>query len=335
MKSITVDPILKTLTVGGGALWSSVNAAAAKHNLAVVGGTVNTIGVGGLTLGGGYGYLSGKHGLAIDNLLEVEIVLADGRVVLASAETNKELFWGVRGAGSSLGVVTKFVFRAHEQSELVWGGKLIFAKEKLDAVVEEANRVMEFSKGEATTTLGFTTVGSEAAVVAVLFYNGSEEAGNAFFTPLLALGAMENTTAAISYPTLNTLHNESVLPGNRRTLKGSSFTYPLSATLATDVLADFETLIKDIPDASKSLVLFEFLSSEKIMSVPQTATAFANRGTYGNILIAPAWTESSNDELCKQWTRTLAEKLSAEMKGKSGDGVAEYKNYDGMSAYKL
>jgi len=95
MRGVSVDPEKKTATVQGGALWEDVDLALAKHGLATVGGTVNHTGVGGLTLGGGYGFLSPKYGLAIDNLLSVELVLADGKIVTASASENPDLFWGM------------------------------------------------------------------------------------------------------------------------------------------------------------------------------------------------------------------------------------------------
>jgi FAD/FMN-containing dehydrogenase len=93
MRDVSVDTGNKTVTAQGGALWANVYAAAEKHGLAVVGGTVDTTGVGGLTLGGGYGYLAGERGMVIDNLLEVDIVLADGSIVMASVKENEDLFW--------------------------------------------------------------------------------------------------------------------------------------------------------------------------------------------------------------------------------------------------
>ena len=93
MRGVSVDTEKKTVTAQGGALWRNVYAAAEKHSLAVVGGTVDTTGVGGLTLGGGYGYLTGERGLVVDNLLEVEMVLADRRIVTVSARENEDLFW--------------------------------------------------------------------------------------------------------------------------------------------------------------------------------------------------------------------------------------------------
>lgn len=122
MRQVTVDPSVMTITAQGGCLWVDVDEAAGKYGLATVGGTVNHTGIGGLTLGGGYGWLSGYHGLAIDNLLSVRMVLADGSLVTASDAENPDLFWAVRGAGQSFGVTVEFTYRAHEQKDPVWAG---------------------------------------------------------------------------------------------------------------------------------------------------------------------------------------------------------------------
>ncbi len=103
MSSVRVDSDKNLLYVGGGATWGQVDNEAWKHGLATVGGTVSDTGVGGLALGGGYGWLSGQHGLTIDNIVEVEMVLADGRVVRCSEREESDLFWAVRGAGQNFG----------------------------------------------------------------------------------------------------------------------------------------------------------------------------------------------------------------------------------------
>ena len=113
MRYVRVDPKKKTVLAGGGALWGDVDHATHPFGLAVPSGIISTTGVGGLTLGGGIGHLTRQCGLTIDNLLGVEMVLANGKFVTATAKENSDLFWAVRGGGGNFGVVTSFLFKAH------------------------------------------------------------------------------------------------------------------------------------------------------------------------------------------------------------------------------
>jgi FAD binding domain/Berberine and berberine like len=128
MSHVHVDPKKKTVMVGAGALWRDVDHATHAFGLAVPSGIISTTGVAGLTLGGGIGYLTRRHGLTIDNLLAVEIVLADGRFVTANATENADLFWAVRGGGGNFGVVTTFLFKA-QPVDTVYGGPMFWPME--------------------------------------------------------------------------------------------------------------------------------------------------------------------------------------------------------------
>jgi len=131
MDSVEVDPGTRTVRVGGGAMWKQVDAATHEAGLATPSGIIGTTGVGGLTLGGGMGHLSRKYGLTIDNLIEADVVLADGTAVRASADENPDLFWALRGGGGNFGVVTSFRFRAHPVS-IVQTGPTFWPIEKID-----------------------------------------------------------------------------------------------------------------------------------------------------------------------------------------------------------
>lgn len=135
MRGVHVDPAAKTVRVEGGCLWGDVDHATHPFGLAVPCGFIASTGVGGLTLGGGIGYLTRRYGLTIDNLLAVDIVLADGRLVTASADENADLFWAVRGGGGNFGVVTSFLFRG-DPVHTVYGGPMMWPIEQAATVLK-------------------------------------------------------------------------------------------------------------------------------------------------------------------------------------------------------
>jgi len=157
MKNIEVDPDARTVRVGGGCTWGEVDAATNEQGLATPSGIISTTGVGGLTLGGGLGHLTRKCGLAIDNLLEAEMVLANGEVVRASADENPDLFWAIRGGGGNFGVVTSFLFRLHEVGTII-GGPTFWPVEESTDVLSAYREFLPAAPRELNGFFAFVTV---------------------------------------------------------------------------------------------------------------------------------------------------------------------------------
>lgn len=346
MRKVSVDPEKKTITAEGGALWSDVDDAAAEHGLAAVGGTINHTGIGGLTLGGGFGWLSCAYGLAIDNLLEVEIILADGQIAKASETDNPDLFWAVRGAGVCFGVVTSFVYKAHEQKNPVYAGLLVFPPPALAKVFEFADQQMEIHdrKHGMIVAFGCPPPMFQPVVLVGVFYNGTESEGKKFFGPLLELGPLADQTAMMPFPAVNAVFNPVTTHGDRKSWKGSAYLYPLNTKVAEETFNDFVTFVQKVPDAAQSVIIFEYFSTEQIIKVPPTAMAYANRASYCNVMIGPRWVDKENDGICRGWSRELAAKFTARLeedkKSRGADkmtmqAVGQYGNYDGKYFFHL
>jgi FAD/FMN-containing dehydrogenase len=150
MRAVSVDPVERTALVQGGALWGDVDHETQAHGLATTGGIVSHTGVGGVSLGGGIGWLMRKHGLTVDNVLEAEMVTADGEIVRASADDHPDLFWAVRGGGGNFGIVSSFRFALHPVGPTVMAGPVFWA-------AEDTTDVLRFYRdfaGEAPHELG-------------------------------------------------------------------------------------------------------------------------------------------------------------------------------------
>ncbi|KAJ3565811.1 hypothetical protein NP233_g7400 [Leucocoprinus birnbaumii] len=186
LNEVQVDPAKKLVYVGGGALWRAVDKATAEHDLATVGGTT---GVGGLILGGGFGWLSGEHGLAVDNLVQVTIVSADGTVYTASETENPDLLFGVRGGGCNFGVVTEFVLALYPQRKTVFAGPVIFTGDKLKSLAEVSKDwYAKAGKKEAIALMTTCDPNGNPVVVCNLFFNGSEEEGRSVYQKFYNIG---------------------------------------------------------------------------------------------------------------------------------------------------
>jgi FAD/FMN-containing dehydrogenase len=194
MKGVRVDPARRTVRVDAGCTSGDVDHATHAFGLAVPFGIVSTTGVAGLTLGGGTGYLTRKHGLTIDNLLEADLVLADGSVVTASKDQHPDLFWAIRGGGGNFGVVTSFLFQAHPVS-MVYAGPIFWEATHARPVMQRFLQFLADAPEDLGTFVGLKSVPSmdpfprdywgRRACAVISSYNGPAEEGEKLMSQLL------------------------------------------------------------------------------------------------------------------------------------------------------
>jgi len=194
MKGVRVDPASGTVRAGPGCTSGDVDHATHAFGLAVPFGIVSTTGVAGLTLGGGTGYLTRKYGLTIDNLLEADVVLADGRFMTASKKENPDLFWALRGGGGNFGVVTSFLFQAHPV-KMVFAGPIFWDAKHGQAIMRAYRDFLPSAPEELGVFVGLKTVPSmdpfpreawgKRTCAIIASYNGTEEDGKKAMAPLL------------------------------------------------------------------------------------------------------------------------------------------------------
>lgn len=224
MRGVRVDPVRREVRVEGGCVWGDVDHATQPFGLAVPSGFISTTGVGGLTLGGGVGYLTRKYGLTIDNLLGVDMVLADGSFVVANAKENPDLFWAVRGGGGNFGVVTSFLFHAQPVGPTVYGGPMFWPLEQADKVMRLWRDLILHGSEELTGWFGFHTVPpvemfpqehhlKKMAVVVWCYTGDLKKAENAFKPIRAALPATIDFAGPIPFPALQSMFDALYPPG--------------------------------------------------------------------------------------------------------------------------
>jgi hypothetical protein len=223
MREVRVDPTQRTARVGGGAVWGDVDHATHPFGLAVPCGFISTTGVGGLTLGGGVGYLTRRYGLTIDNLLEVDMILADGRLVTASPREHADLFWAVRGGGGNFGVVTSFLFRANPVGN-VYGGPIFWPLDKGPDVLRFWREFIQNAPEDLNGWFGFVTVPPvpmfpqehhlRKMCVLVWCYTGDAARADKVFEPIRAFSPpVMDFAGPIPFPVLNSLFDGLYPPG--------------------------------------------------------------------------------------------------------------------------
>ncbi|MDT4909212.1 MAG: hypothetical protein QOF87_807 [Pseudonocardiales bacterium] len=246
LSDVVVDPSVGTIRAGGGCTWAQLDAAAAEHGLATTGGLVSTTGVGGLTLGGGIGWLVRAYGFSSDNLISAEVVTAEGKTVVASDSENADLFWALRGGGGNFGVVTGFTFQGHPVSTVL-GGLMLYrgdrAAEVLAAYAEWVPEVPE----EMTTLAAFLTAPPapfvpeslqfQPAFAIVLCHVGDHDAGQAVLAPLRASCPPDaDAVGPMPYPVLQGMLDGGAPHGQRNYWK-SGYLSELGAGLQAELVA--------------------------------------------------------------------------------------------------
>jgi FAD/FMN-containing dehydrogenase len=328
MKGIVVDAASQTVRVEAGCNWGEVNDALQPHGLAATGGFVSVTGVSGLTLGGGLGWLVRKHGLALDNLLSAEVVLADGTFVKASASEHDDLFWAIRGGGGNFGIVTSFEFQAHPVGTVFAG--IVLHPAAQGAAALRRWRDLEKEAPEASTQ------------GALLFHFPDDPAAGPpplLGQPLVGLGGVHAGSLEEGEQQLRLLreygpplvdlfqptpYNQAqrmadfVWPPGLHGYWKSSYLADLSDG-AIDVTVDFFARVP----SKRTVIVFEHNGGGAMDRVPDSATAFSHRGLPYNFVVTSAWSDPKEAPQNIAWTREFFEAMRPFMAG----GV--YVNYLG------
>ncbi len=307
MRSVEVDPIGKTVTFAGGCLWAEVDRALWEHGLATVGGTVSHTGVGGLILGGGQGLLTGQRGMAVDNLVSCQVVLANGEIVTASETEHPDLFWALRGAGSSFGVVTSFTERAFPQG-LVWSGLLMWphSDEVVDTVVAFINQFHDQNDGRQwyMPLVTLDPASGARVVAAAVFYDGPVEQAQEFFARLLKLQPqLLNNTMQRTYPEANSVLDPLAPHGRRYLFGGGNFGCPVEPRFFREITDSFYAQLSrpGTQDLRTSVLALELFPQEKVVEYGKLdKTAFSGRQGRYNAVMLMSWNSEESDAAAHQ-----------------------------------
>jgi FAD/FMN-containing dehydrogenase len=300
MKGIHVDAAHRTARAQGAVTWAELNRETQLHGLAVTGGVVSTTGIAGLTLGGGFGWTMAALGLAVDNLLSVEIVTADGRVLTASDDENADLFWAVRGGGGNFGVVSSFEYRLHPVGPIITGGVIVHP-------FDAAGELLRFYRGIGDTlpdeaaffpALIHAPDGSGAKFAGLLVgHIGPAEQAQRDLEPVLKWGSpLDVQVGPMPYTMINAMLDGGFPKGALNYWK-TTFLSSLSDEAIDTAVARFA----DCPSPMSAIVLEHFRGA--VCRIPVDATAVPHRKPALNFVVASVWTDPSQTDANIAWTR--------------------------------
>ena len=318
MREVRVDAARRVARAQGGATWADLDRATQAHGLATTGGVISTTGIGGLTLGGGLGWLMRRFGLACDNVVSVEIVTADGEVRTASARENADLFWGVRGGGGNFGVVTNFEYRLHPVTEVL-GGLLVHPAARAREVLRHYRDFTRSAPDELAIFAGLMTSPEGVPIVALIVaYSGEIAEGERILAPLRQFGPpVADQVTRMPYLQLQSMLDPGFPPGLQVYWR-SDFLESLSDGAIDTIVDHFETITSPL-----SALLIEHFGGA-VRRVDRNETAFAQRDAEYNFAIIARWADPSEAARHTSWARSISESIKPYASG----GV--YVNYLGV-----
>ncbi len=312
MKKVQINVEARTATVEPGCTLADFDTAAQAHGLATPLGINSTTGVAGLTLGGGFGWLSRKYGMTVDSLISADMVTAGGQQVHASASENADLFWGLRGGGGNFGVVTRFEFQLHPVGPDVLSGLIVFPFDQAKAVLkqyarfsekmpEELNVWMVTRKAPPLPFLPESVHGKEVVVLAIC-YAGDAEVGQKLIEPLRGFGTVVGEHVGVQpYAAWQQAFDPLLTPGARNYWKSHNFT-SLSDGLF-DAIVDYAGKLP-----SPHCEIFIAALGGQVSKVASDATAYSNRDANYVMNVHGRWETAAEDDKCIAWSRDFFNK---------------------------
>jgi FAD/FMN-containing dehydrogenase len=299
MKGVSVDVDRRVATVEAGVKLGEFITETEKYGLVSPTGTASDTGIAGLTLGAGFGWLAGKFGLAVDNLVGAEVVTADGQVLHASESEYPDLFWALRGGSGNFGVVTRFELKLHPLTQ-VTGGMILHSFEHAADVLRFYRDVVATAPDELTVYAAILTLPAGPKAVAIICcWSGTETEGQDVLAPIRAFGTpFADTIQPMPYSTMNTLIDEAVPPGLRYYWKESMLRELADGTI--DTIIEHANRIL----SNRTVVLIDDVHGAA-HRVEAKATAFPHRDSPHALVMLSGWEEPADDEANIAWTRDL------------------------------
>ncbi|KAG7093106.1 hypothetical protein E1B28_009392 [Marasmius oreades] len=320
MNTVSVSGDKQTVTVGGGAKWGDVYAEADKQGVAVVGGSVHLVGVGGSALAGGYSPLSGQYGMAVDNMLSATVVLADGRVVKTDATNEPDLFWAIRGGVNQFGVVTQMVFATHPSPGPITMGSLVYPSSDLPEVLQALHDHLAHQDPSSKMILMFAR-SPDPSILILPYIENQKTDPDTVLAPFrtLATPVFEGVGTVNNFSTVAHGADSSLGGPPRVTIDGALFSDVWDDTV-TSVYQSWEQFSNDSRFQS-TIVMWEFSHPAKIASKPVDSTAFAARSPHFYMTATARNTDPADDAQVAEWTSQVAKSVRQAQVQKTGNAL--------------